>query len=148
MKKLGLLLLISVFFIACSDNDVKPPKLKDQIASDLRNTVWTPDRVELLEGDEIEGTVVENEMAEIKSVRFVDNVLECTNKDGVSTRLGYDVSNANKADEIPDIITLNVKSTYPYFYIFLDKNYSSFELQIKADKTSAFHQKAFYTKKN
>lgn len=146
MKKLGLLLLISVFFIACSENDVKPPKLKDQIAADLQNTVWTPHRVEIIEGDNVEGTVVDKGLAEIKSVRFIDDVLECTGKDGVTKRLGYDVSNANKVDEIPDVITLNVKSSYPFFYIFIDKNYSSLELQVKADKNSNFHQKAFYSK--
>ena len=116
MKKFGIFMLISMLFIACSDDkELSPPAIKDSVAKDLNNTVWTP-----TQGSNF-----------FKSLKFIDGVIEGEFENGGTMRYGYHISNVNAVTELPEVLEINVKSSYKYFYILMKKDYSSFDLTMQ-----------------
>lgn len=126
MKQLSIFLLFAVLFISCEkDNGVVPEKVKETVTKDLQGKIFTAYQAQVYtEGN---GNVqVDPKDAFFTKMEIVGNVIELTSASNAKSRYGFEINNINRGnEELPDVYTLAMKSTYTNFYIYLNRDYSN-----------------------
>ena len=126
MKKLGILLLFALLFISCEkDNGVIPEDLKKEVTKELKGKVFTAYEAQVYkEGSG--NTEVDPQKAFFTKMEIVGEVIELTSANNMKSRYGFDINNANRnSEELPEVLSLAMKSSYKNFYIYLSKDYSN-----------------------
>lgn len=145
MLKRILIIGFCIGLMGCDDDAiVYPPEVKETIAAELKNTVWKPTYAASNES----GTHKQEGLTQayIQEIKFVDKVVELTERSGAVKRYGYDVSNANNSAAIPDPIQLNVKTNYANLYLTLPRDYSDMEMFLKVKEKESLFYEARYKK--
>ncbi|MCT1532590.1 MULTISPECIES: hypothetical protein [Sphingobacterium] len=126
MKKLGILLLFAVLFISCEkDNGVIPEDLKKEVTQDLKGKVFTAYEAQVYKQGGT-NTEVDPKNAYFTKMEIVGNVIELTSANNSKSRYGFEINNANRnSEELPEVFTLAMKSSYKNFYIYLSRDYSN-----------------------
>jgi len=126
MKKLGIFLLFAVLFISCEqDNGVVPEQLKEEVTKDLQGKIFTAYEAQVYtEGKG--NTEVDPQTAFFTKMEIIGSVIELTSANNTKTRYGFEINNANRgSEELPEVFTLAMKSSFKNFYIYLNRDYSN-----------------------
>lgn len=144
LKKL-LVIGFCISLMSCNDDSVvNPLDVKQTIASELKNTVWTPTYAASNES----GTHVREDVSKayFSKVKFVDDVVELTARSGGVVRYGYDITNADNATSIPDPLQITVKTNYANLIFTVPRNYSDMEMYLKIKEDAPLFYEARYQK--